>query len=204
MMSENETRVTAAGLPRVSENPITGVRHTFLVTGEETGGEYARVRAELPPRAPGPPMHFHLSYTESFEVLEGRLDLCVGKNNHVVLASGQSAFAPLEVPHRFWNATDEPTVFEAEIRPAATFEKAIRAGDGMARDGRTNEKGVPRNLFELALAYELAESYLTGMPLFLQRGIFGMLAKIARLRGYDPEFSEYTAVPGPSDRRPKK
>lgn len=196
MMSENETKVTAAGMPRVSENPITGVRHTFLVTGEETGGEYVRVRAELPPRAPGPPMHFHLGYTESFEVLQGRLDLYVGKNNHVVLTSGQSAFAPLKVAHRFWNATDEPTVFEAEIRPAANFEKAIRAGDGMARDGKTNEKGVPKNLFELALAYELAESYLTGMPLFLQKGIFGALAKIARKRGYDPEFSKYTKPKG--------
>ena len=179
-------------LGRVSENPITGVRHTFLVTGEDTGGEYVRVRAELPPRAPGVPMHFHLSYTERFEVLEGRLDLCVGKKNHVVLTSGQSAFVPLKVPHRFWNATDEPVVFEGEIRPASNFEKAIKAGDGMARDGKTNKNGVPKNLFELALAYELAESYLSGMPLFLQKGIFGTLAKIARKRGYDPEFSEYT------------
>ena len=181
-----------ASLGRVSENPITGVRHTFLVTGEETGGEYIRVRAELPPRAPGVPMHFHLGYTERFEVLQGRLDLYVGKSNHVVLTSGQSAFAPLEVAHRFWNATDEPVVFEGEIRPASNFEKAIRAGDGMARDGRTNGKGVPKNLFELALLFELAESYLSGMPLFLQKGIFGTLARIARNRGYDPEFSEYT------------
>jgi len=78
----------------------------------------------------------------------------------------------------------------------ANFEKAIRAGDGLARDGRTNAKGVPKNPFELALAFELAESYLAGMPLFLQRGIFGTLAKIARLRGYDPEFSEYTKPKG--------
>ena len=191
-MTAGNQAASVPALGRVSENPITGVRHTFLVTCEETGGEYARVRAELPPRARGVPMHFHLSYTESFEVLEGRLDLCVGKKNHVVLTRGQSDFAPLKVPHRFWNATDEPTVFEAEIRPAANFEKAIRVADGMARDGRTNAKGVPKNLFELALLYELADSYLTGMPLFLQRGIFGALARIARKRGYDTEFSQHT------------
>ncbi|MDQ4071907.1 MAG: cupin domain-containing protein [Actinomycetota bacterium] len=169
-----------------------GTRHTFLVTGEETAGEYVRVKTELPPRAPGPPMHFHLAYTESFEMVEGRLDLCVGRRNHVVLTRGQSALAPLEVPHRFWNATDEPTVFEAEIRPAGNFEKSIRAADGMARDGKTNDKGVPKNLFELALVYELSESYLVGMPLFLQTRLFGLLASIARRRGYDPEFSRYT------------
>lgn len=169
-----------------------GMRHTFLVTGEETGGEYVRVKAKLPPRAPGPPLHFHLAYTESFEVVEGRLDLELGKKNHVVLTRGQSAFAPLKVPHRFWNATDEPTVFEAEVRPAGKFEESIRATDGLARDGKTNHKGVPKNLFQLALAYELSQSYLVGLPLFLQTGLFGMLAKIARRRGYDPEFSAYT------------
>ncbi len=35
-----------------------------------------------------------------------------------------------------------------------------------------------------------------GMPLSLQKGIFGALAKIARWRGYDPEFSEYTKPDG--------
>ncbi len=177
---------------RVSENPVMGTRHVFLVTGEETGGEYVRVKVELPPRAPGPPMHFHLAYTERFEVLEGRLDLCVGRRNHVVLTRGEAALARLKVPHRFWNATDEPTVFEVEIRPAGNFERSIRAADGLARDGKTNEKGVPKNLFELALAYELSESYLAGLPLFLQARLFGVLARIARRRGYDPEFSRYT------------
>ena len=49
--------------------------------------------------------------------------------------------APLEVPHKFWNATDEPTVFEAEIRRAGSFEKLISGADGLVGDGRTNDKG---------------------------------------------------------------
>jgi len=111
----------------------------------------------------------------------------VGKKNHVVLASGQSASVPLKVPHWFWNTTDESLVFEVEVRPAANYEQTIRAGDG-----KTNKKGVPRNLFELALVYELAESYVVGVPPFLQKTIFGTLAEVARWRGYDPEFSTYT------------
>jgi hypothetical protein len=59
----------------------------------------------------------------------------------------------------------------------------------MARDGKTNKRGVPKNPFELALIYELAESYLVPMPLFSQKALFGSVAKVARWRGYDAEFS---------------
>ena len=107
-----------------------------------------------------------------------------------------SAFVPLSTAHRFWNSSTEPVIFEVEIRPARNFEKAIRAHFGLVEDGKTNEKAIPKNLFELALIYELSESYIVGMPLFLQKGIFGALARIARWRGYDPEFSKYTKPDG--------
>ncbi len=55
-----------------------------------------------------------------------------------------------------------------------------------------NHKGIPTNIWELALIFELSESFLPGMPLLLQQGIFGFLAKIARWKGYDPRFSQYT------------
>jgi hypothetical protein len=65
-------------LPRTIENPLTGERVTFLATAEETNGEYVRIRNEVPAGAPGVVMHYHLAYTEAFEVLKGRLDMCVG------------------------------------------------------------------------------------------------------------------------------
>ena len=124
-------------------------------------------------------------------MLEGRLDLRVGED-HLMLDSGESAMVPLGTPHRFWNSSNEPAVFEAEIRPARKMEQSLRAMVGLARSGKTNDKGVPKNIFELALLYELSESYIVGMPLFLQKGVFGTLARLARRRGYDPEFSRYT------------
>ena len=99
---------------------------------------------------------------------------------------------PLGTAHRFWNDGSKSAVFEAEIRPARKMEQSLRAMVGLGRDGKTNDGGVPSNVFELALLYELSESYIVGMPLFLQRGVFGALAKLARRRGYDPEFSRYT------------
>ena len=195
-LGESKEVAMTEDLPRTVENPIAGERITFLATAEETNGEYVRVRNEASAGAQGPVMHYHLAYTEAFKVLKGRLDMCVGKENHLVLGEGESAFVPLSTAHRFWNSSTEPVLFEVEVRPARNFEKAIRAQVGLVEDGKTNEKAIPKNLFELALIYELSESYIVGMPLFLQKGIFGALARIARWRGYDPEFSKYTQPDG--------
>jgi mannose-6-phosphate isomerase-like protein (cupin superfamily) len=201
MHAESETRRTnmradlahgtTTNLERTFENPITGERYTFLATAEETNGELLKVKAEIPAGTPGVPLHYHLTFTEGFEVLEGRLDLRVGEG-HLVLGSDESAMVPLGTAHRFWNAGSKPAIFEAEIRPARKMEQSLRAMVGLARDGKTDDRGVPKNIFELALLYELSESYIVGMPLFLQRGVFGILARLARGRGYDPEFSRYT------------
>ena len=180
-------------LPRTIDNPLTGERVTFLATGRETDGQYVRIRNETAAGGRGVVLHYHLTYTETFNVLEGRLDICVGsKTACQVLRPGQSAFVPLKAVHRFWNSSDEPVVFEVEIRPARNFETALRAQFGLVADGRTNEKAVPKNILELALIYELAESYIAGPPLILQKAISRPLANIARRMGYDPEFSRYT------------
>ena len=184
-------------LPRTIVNPVSGERVTFLATAEETDGEYVRIRNETSAGAQGVVMHYHLAYTEAFEVVRGTLDVCVGtKKNHLVLTKGEFVFVPLNTAHRFWNSSTEPVAFEVEIRPARNFEKSLRAQFGLVQDGKTNDEAIPKNILELALIYELSESYIVGMPLFLQKGIFGALARIARWRGSDPEFSKYTNPDG--------
>jgi mannose-6-phosphate isomerase-like protein (cupin superfamily) len=186
----------ATSLPRTIENPVTGDRTTFLATAEHTNGELLKYRSEVPAGSLGVPLHYHLAFTERFEVLEGRLDIRVGAKKHAVLEPGQSAFVPLNTPHRFWNGSAEPVIFVTEVRPARKMEQSLRAEYGLASGGKTNKKGVPTNVFELALLYELSESYLVGMPQFLQKCVFGALARAARWQGYDPEFAKYTRAEG--------
>jgi len=174
---------------RVIENPVIGDRVTFLKTAEETDGEYLRARVELAPRG-GNAMHYHLTFTEAFEVLEGRLNVD-SDGRHLVLEPGQKALIPKESRHRFYSTSDEPVTFTVEMRPARRMEEALRVAYGLARDGKTNAKSVPRNILQLALLYELGESYLVGMPLSMQRAVFGLLAKVARWRGVDKSLEKY-------------
>jgi hypothetical protein len=78
-----------------------------------------------------------------------------------------------------------------ELRPARNFEKALRIAYGLASDGKVTAKAVPKSIWHLALLFQLGESYLPGLPLPIQRGMFGALAGMARLLGKDKELEKY-------------
>ena len=60
---------------------------------------------------------------------------------------------------------------------------------GLAREGKTNRAGVPKNPLRLALLLREfeAEIYFVRPPLAIQRVILGALAFIGRLLGYRAE-----------------
>jgi quercetin dioxygenase-like cupin family protein len=60
-------------------NPVQKNYATFLETSEQTGG------------GNGP--HYHKTYDEHFEVIEGTLEVLLGKDTHT-LHQGQKAVAP--------------------------------------------------------------------------------------------------------------
>jgi quercetin dioxygenase-like cupin family protein len=51
---------------------VVGDRYTILASGEDTGGAFALIRAEVPPGG-GPPPHVHRREDEAFYVLDGSL-----------------------------------------------------------------------------------------------------------------------------------
>ena len=174
--------------PRVLENPVIGDRVTFLKTAAETNGEYLLERLELAPHG-GNVLHYHLTFAESFEVLEGRLNVDLD-GRQLVLGPGERLVVPVKAPHRFYSTSDEPVTFTIECRPARRMEQATRIAYGLARDGRTNAKAIPRNLWEMAVVFELGESYLVGLPRFVQQALFGTLARIARWLGVERALEE--------------
>jgi mannose-6-phosphate isomerase-like protein (cupin superfamily) len=73
---------------------VVGDLYTVLASGEDTGGAYALIHAEVPPGG-GPPPHLHRREDEAFYLLEGELafradgrDLAATPGTWVTLAKG--------------------------------------------------------------------------------------------------------------------
>ena len=72
-------------------HPIQKDYATFLETSEETGGERTLIEVEVAPGGGNAP-HYHKTYDEHFEVVEGALEVLVGKEART-LRPGQKAVA---------------------------------------------------------------------------------------------------------------
>jgi quercetin dioxygenase-like cupin family protein len=57
-----------------ARNPVIGDEVTFVHTARETGGEHTVARVVLKPGG-GNPLHYHLTYAEEFEVVDGCLTI---------------------------------------------------------------------------------------------------------------------------------
>jgi len=184
----------AAGTPvnekRRYYHPIQKDYATFLETSEETGGEYTLIEVEVAPGGGNAP-HYHKTYDEHFEVLEGELEVLVGEETRTLLP-GEKAVAKKNTLHRFRNTTEEPARYLVKLRPGHSgFEKAIKVAYGLASDGRVRADGTPRNLYHLAVLLERSDIRFPGV-LSVAEPLFRLLARRARRKGIDGELeAEY-------------
>jgi quercetin dioxygenase-like cupin family protein len=143
MTRAEDVTETPAGEDRRHYHPVQKDWATFLETSEETGGEHTIIEVELAPGGGNSP-HYHKTYDEHLEVLEGALKVLVDKETRA-LRPGQKAVAPTNTLHNFRNPTKEPTMFLVELRPgSAGFEKALKAGYGLARATLVSAPTGPR------------------------------------------------------------
>lgn len=171
-------------LPRTIENPLVQDRVTFITTAAESGGSFEYVEVELAPGG-GVDLHYHLAFTEHFEAVDGVLHLELDRL-YRVLHPGQAASAPPGSLHRFFNPGNEKIIFRVKVAPARRFEQMLRISYGLARDGKVRGKtGIPRNVLDLSVIFELGETYMNGIPIGLQKGIIGILYRIAKWHGVE-------------------
>jgi quercetin dioxygenase-like cupin family protein len=170
-------------------NPVTGLRTVFRKTAAETSGELLQVDWIGEPSWTTGPDHIHPRQEERFEVLSGRLGLRAdgiervhGAGDVIVVSAGS--------PHAAWNAGDDEVHVLVDFRPALRTETAFETLAGLARDGKTNRAGVPKNPLQLALILREFEKeiYFVRPPLAIQRVILGALAFVGRLLGYRAEY----------------
>lgn len=141
----------------VIENPLSGERITWVETAQSSGGSVLSFDLAVRPDAAVAAEHRHLRQEERFEVTQGRIRLAVAGEERI-LGAGEGATVAAGVAHRWWNVDPGETVVRVELRPALETEVFFETLFGLARDGKTNAKGIP-GLLQIAVAYrELGES----------------------------------------------
>ena len=190
--------LTPIQVGEVFENPATRERATLLELpfSNPDGRARAELTALAGARVAGEHRHPHI--VERFTAFQG--ELTVKRDGQVsILREGDTATIEPNVWHDWWNAGDRDAVVQVEVTPGERFAHMIETLFGLAQLGYTNDKGLPHPLQLALFAQEFDDVIVFRKPpLVVQRGIFGMLAPVARRRGYRatyPQISRTVLAP---------
>lgn len=150
----------------------TGEVIRILRSGGETCGAIFEFEATVPPHTSGPPAHRHLVEEESFEVLEGRVSVRLGRVWREV-EPGELIAVPPGMTHAFANRSGQEARMITRERPAGQLEAQLRL---LATAGR-----MPPvlDLARLNVEHDLSFA-LAGIPNGLQRLLWRALARMPR------------------------
>ena len=140
--------------------------------------------------APAARWHYHTNFAETFTVQEGQLSIGL-EGKEIKLLPGGRAQAAIRQLHKFYNQTDKPTTFLVNITPGRGFEKTLRSAYGLMNTGQTGKDGLPKNAWHLCLLLGYSESYMPGLPGWIQEPLVQSLAKIAQWKGEDKALERF-------------
>ena len=181
------------------ENPVTGERMVFNKTAHETNGTVLDIEFFVPPLSgPGLAAHFHPYFAERAEIIAGSAHYKLGQTE-LAANAGDLVMLPKDVPHVHpWNTgsdtlhwrkitqLDKPDM-ELLLASAAFFESLY----ALAQQGQVGKNGLPKNPLQTVVLLQALEpsAYVAGLPIWLQRPLFGVLAAIGRALGFKANYS---------------
>lgn len=144
--------------------------------------------------------HLHPSLHESFTVREGELTVLRNGGRSVVRVGERADIEP-GVWHDWWNEGGVAALVRVEVTPGERFAHLIETLFGLAREGHVNKRGMPDPLQLALVATEFSDVIVFRKPpAAVQRVLFGVLAPIARRKGYRatyPSLSRTVLAPRP-------
>lgn len=135
---------------------VVGDTYRILISGEQTGGNYAVIDMLVPPGG-GPGPHAHKDMQEMFYVVDGEIDF---KKEDGIYTAKKGAFVNIPLGgavHSFKNTTDKVTHLLCTVVPAGLdsffkeIGKPVETGEFLATQPPTQE--------ELNKLQRLAEKY---------------------------------------------
>mgnify|MGYP006281914073 CR=1 FL=1 len=184
----------------------------ILKSARETDGDFVRFAFTLHP-APdasnpeqalshhrwvgdNPDEHVHPTQEEHLHVQSGALRVILGETDRT-LTEGDEITLPRNVPHRHFNPTDRPARVHLEHRPARQSGELFSALYALAQAGQTDSEGIPGPVqFAVLQDAHPNHAYTTSPPIWVQKGLFALVAPVGRLLGYnaDPVVEEENTI----------
>jgi mannose-6-phosphate isomerase-like protein (cupin superfamily) len=135
------------GHDKATSQPVLGGSISVRLRAEQTDGRLGLVEQLVPGGYPGPAMHVHPDFDETFYVVEGKLGFRVGDHAYEA-GPGTVAFMPRGTPHTFANPGREPARTLVLVTPGgfeAYFEaliELIRRTGGLPPEHELRELGI--------------------------------------------------------------
>jgi mannose-6-phosphate isomerase-like protein (cupin superfamily) len=184
-------------------NPVTGETVTFQRTSADSDGELVIAEVTLEPGGSAAGVHVHPNQTETFRILDGTVGFRVGRER-LFATTGDTVTVKAGTAHTFWNTSESRARFVCEIRPALGFERLLETMFALARDGKTDRRGMPHPLRLAAIAnHHHDDLQLPMVPPSVQRlaARFGAAAAWA-LAEVGPTYDGSQPCPGVGAIRP--
>lgn len=172
-------------------NPVTKERFVWRQTAASTGGEFAELDLHLGEGA-AVGAHVHPRQREDFRIESGALLLAEG-GEEMTLSEGEEHSVEAGVSHAWRNAGPGGAHVVLRLTPALRSEDFFETYCGLARDGKANEKGVPRNLLQAAvLFHEFREEIAPPAPArYVLAPLIASLAWVGGRVGLRSRYPEY-------------
>lgn len=155
-----------------------GIEFTVV---ERPGDEAGRLVMEylLPPGCGSPPPHVHDSLVETYEILEGSLEMLDGREWRT-LATGDSFSIPRGTRHTFRNTSGSDVVVRNTHEPHGDFEPFIRSFAALTLEMRSATPRTPRAAIKGAALWEAYPQMgrVTDQPM---RAAFPVLTRLGGL-----------------------
>lgn len=162
-------------------NPITGDRVVFRSVGEDLCEVDFYCRQTSPFTEP----HMHALQSESFEILagHGRWQL---NGVEYDLKPGDKVEVPAGVGHlNPWRVGEETLLVRQRNVPGWDFDAYFETPFKAAQRGKALPSGNLDQLHQAVILHHTrSKSYLTTMPVGLQKLLFPVLAALGRMKGY--------------------
>ncbi len=126
----------------VIENPVTGERGIVLEAPKDNPQRRLVVELHVTPGGAVAGEHVHPEIVETFEVLEGELEVSLDRELRT-LEPGERIEVPAGSWHDWRNASSRRAIVRVEVTPGDRFVQMIRTIFGLGLDGKTDDKGMP-------------------------------------------------------------